>query len=192
MFGIYSNKRISKAESKILKNNPDDYNWYCMYAGIIFNDKRFFQVREDIELPQGEDDDGVLLMFQGGDIVYFKTIDGDVTDEEVKSVYKVCSYLDETFNQPIYAYVVFPADCEITAEKIVCNEEITIICSSLRNDDGEEIIERLENKLKNHEEFGYSDSIDHMLLPYMGFKDKNVFQEKLKNYMALVKEYGGE
>ncbi|WP_462316697.1 hypothetical protein [Methanobrevibacter sp.] len=191
MFGIYSNQRLSKEESKILKENPDDYNWYCIYVQTIFRDRRFFQVREDIELPQSEDDDGVVLMFQGGDVVYFKTMDGDVTNEEVQSVYDVCSYLEGLFNRPIKAYVVFPPDGEIKADKIEGDGEVTIVFSTLRNDDGEEIIERLESKLKNHEEFTIPDSIDHMLLPYTGFKDRKVFDEKFKNYMKLVMEYGG-
>lgn len=191
MFGIYSNQRLSKAESNILKANPDDYNWYCIYVQTIFKDNRFFQVREDIELPQSEDDDGVVLMFQGGDVVYFKTLDGDVTDKELQSVYEVCSYLEGLFNRHIKAYVVFPPDKDVKVDKIEGDAKVTIIFSTLRNDDGEEILERLESKLKNHEEFTYSDSIDHMLLPYTGFKNRNVFDEKFENYMNLVEEYGG-
>ena len=191
MFGIYSNQRISEAESKILKSNPDDYNWYCMYVGTLFKDKRFFQVREDIELPQSEDDKGVVLMFQGGDIVYFKTLDSDVTDEEVKSIYEVCSYMQNLFNHPIDAYVAFPPDATVEFENIVGKGEITIYFSTLQCDDGEEIIERLETKLKNHEEFSIADSVDHMLLPYIGFKDRKVFDEKYDEYMNLVREYAG-
>lgn len=191
MLGIYSNQRLSEAESKILKGNPDDYEWYCIYLNVIFRDRRFFQVRQDIELPQGEDDDGVVLILQGGEVVYFKTLDCDVTDEEVQAVYEVCSYLEGLFNRPIRAYVVFPPDGEVKAEKIDGEGKVTIVFSTLKSDDGEEIIDRLEAKLRNHEEFTYQDSIDHMLLPYTGFKDKEVFQEKYKKYMALVSEYGG-
>ena len=191
MFGKYSNQRVSKEESKILKDNPDDYNWYCIYMRTLFKDDRFFQIRQDIELPQDEDDDGVVLMVQGGDIIYFKTIDCDVTNDEVQSVYEVCSHLQKTFNHPITAYVVFPPDGEITADSVDGKGEITIIFSTLKSDDGEEIIDRLESKLKSHEEFTIPDSISHMLLPYNGFKDRKVFDEKYENYMALVKEYGG-
>ena len=191
MFGIYSNMRISEAESKILKHNPDDYEWYCVIVNTIFRDKRYFQVRGDIDLPQAEDDDGVVLMFQGGDVVYFKTIDGDVTDEEMKSVYDVCSYLEDMFKRPIKAYVVFPSDGKVKSDGIDGDGNVTMVFSTLKNDDGEEIIERLEKKLKNHEEFTISDSIDHMLLPYGGFKNKKVFAEKYEHYMQLVNEYGG-
>lgn len=95
------------------------------------------------------------------------------------------------FNRPIKAYVVFPPDGEIKADKIEGDAEVTIVFSTLRNDDGEEIIERLESKLKNHEEFTIPDSIDHMLLPFTGFKDRRIFDEKFENYMNLVMEYGG-
>ena len=192
MFGIYSNKRISEAESKILKSNPDDYNWYCVYVNSIFNDDRFFQVREDIELPNNEDDEGVVLMFQGGDIVYFKTLKGDVTEEVLHSVYEVCSYLYNMFHSMIMAYIVFPPDCEVKARKIEGDSSVIMFFSAMQNDNGEETIDKLEKKLKNREEFTYLDSIDHMLLPYFGFKDKQVFQEKFENYMDFVNEVGSE
>ena len=191
MFGIYSDKRISKQESKILYENPDDYNWYMAYVSTIFKDSRFFQVREDIELPQDEDDNGVVLMFEGGDVVYFKTLDGDVTDDEVKSIVKVCKFLEDTFKRPINAYVVFPPDAELVANKFEYEGELTMYFSSLRNDNGEEIVERLESKLKNNEKFTVGDSVDHMLLPYTGFKDKSIFEKKFESYMKLVNEYGG-
>ena len=110
MFGIYTNKRISEAESKILYGNPDDYCWYMLYLNQLFNENRPFEIREDIEIPQNEDDNGIVLMFQGQNPIYFKTIDGDVTYQVSKDVYKVCSYLEELFKCPITAYVVFPSD----------------------------------------------------------------------------------
>ena len=55
--------------------------------------------------------------------------------------------------------------------------------------DGEEIIERLENKLKNHEKFTVPDSIDHMLLPYIGYANKEEFYDKFNRYKELVEAY---
>lgn len=65
-----------------------------------------------------------------------------------------------------------------------------IFFSSFASDDGEEIIERLEAKLDNDKEFTTSDSIDHMLLPYSGYKDKDDFQEKFQRYMKKIDECG--
>ena len=191
MFGRYSNQRISEAESKILWKNPDDYNWYTVYVRTVFKDSRLFEVREDLDLPQSDDDNGVVLMFEGGDPVYFKTLDGDVTEEEVESIFEVCSHLERTFNRPISAYVVCHPDVEVKVEKRIEGEgDVTIFFSFMPDCEGEETVERLEDKLKSNEEFTVSDSIDHMLLPYMGFKDKKTFHEKLKRYMALVEEKG--
>ena len=189
MFGVYSNKRVSEAERKILCDHPDDYNWYCVYVISIFKDRRFFQVREDIKLPQDKDDDGVVLMFEGGDIVYFKTLDGDVTGKVANSILDVCLYLQDSFRRPIKAYVVCPSDAKIKVHNIEGEGDISIFFSLLKNDDGEEIIDRLESKLKNNEKFTIPDSIEHMLLPYTGFKNKDDFQKKFKRYMALVNEY---
>ena len=191
MFGIYTNQRMSEAERNILNQHPDDYNWYCIYLWSLFKDQRFFQVREDIELPQSEDDNGVVLMFQDGDVVYFKTIDGDADERVIQSTLKVCLYLEDLFKRDITAYVVCPSDAKIEAEKVEGEGNVRILFSLLKNTNGEEIIERLESKLKNHEEFSIPDSIDHMLLPYMGFKNKRDFKKKFKQYMDLVNEYGG-
>ena len=60
MFGIYSNQRLSENERKILKSNPDDYLWYAIMLNVFFHDDNCFQVREDIEIPQKEDDDGTF------------------------------------------------------------------------------------------------------------------------------------
>lgn len=190
MFGRYSNQRISEAESKILWKNPDDYNWYTVYVRTVFKDSRLFEVRQDLDLPQSDDDNGVVLMFEGGDPVYFKTLDGDVTEEEVASIIEVCSHLESTFNRPISAYVVCPPDAQIKVERIEGEGDVTIFFSLMPEAEGEKTVERLEAKLKSGEEFTVSDSIDHMLLSYMGFKDKKTFHEKLKRYMALIEEQG--
>lgn len=105
MFGIYSNKRLTDNERKILDMHPDDYNWYCVVMRVAFNDERFFQVREDIEVPEA-DDDGVILMFQGGDVIYFRTVNEDIGDEEYESIMKICSFLKDKFNRQIDVYLL--------------------------------------------------------------------------------------
>ena len=192
MFGIYSNQRLSENERKILKSNPDDYNWYCVMLNVFFKDYGFFQVREDIEIPQKEDDEGVLLM-SDGKIIYFKTIDCDITDEVVNSILEVCTNLEDLFNQPITSYVLYPPDCDVLfdCEKINPGKNVIKFCTG-SNQNGEKIIDRLEVKLKNHDEFTISDSIDHMILPYIGFKNSDVFEKKYENYMKLIEEYGAD
>lgn len=189
MFGIYSRQRLSEKESKILKSNPDDYNWYCVMLQKIFEDDRFFQVREDIEVPKKEDDDGVVLILEGGDVVYFRTIDGNVNDEVVDSIIGVCSYLVDKFDCRVDAYVICPPNRTFDVGEKNVEVRTKIYFSSIATHNGEEIIERLENKLKNHEEFTISDSIDHMLLPYTGYQDKKAFEEKYQHYMNLIETY---
>jgi hypothetical protein len=55
--------------------------------------------------------------------------------------------------------------------------------TSLRNYDGDEIVEMLTHKLKNKEEFTVQDRIFHILLPYMRYKDREVFLPKYQHYM---------
>lgn len=189
MFGIYSNQRLSENERRLLNLNPDDLNWYYVIVQTIFKDRRVFQIREDIELPQDDDDNGVVLMFEDSDVVYLKSIEGEVTQDDFQSITEVCTFLADEFKRPISAYIPCAPfkDLDFDVEKN--GREITMFFSCLDVDDGEEIIERLENKLKNHEEFTIPDSIEHMLLPYRGYKDRDVFHEKLRHYRQLIEEY---
>lgn len=189
MFGVYSNQRLTENESKILKHNPDDYNWYCVIVQSIFKDERFFQVREDIELPQDDDDNGVVLIFEGGDVVYLKSIDDEVTDEKLESIYNVCRFLEDKFNRPINAYVPCTPfkDLDLKFKTDVGN--VTIFFSHINTQNAELLIDKLSEKLQNDEAFTVSDSIDHMLIPYTSYRDKKVFDEKYQQYMKLVDEY---
>lgn len=189
MFGIYSNQRLSENERRLLNSNPDDLNWYRVIAQAIFKDHRFFQIRQDIELPQKDDDNGVVLMFEGGDVVYMKSIDGEVTQKEVDSINEVCTYLADKFKRPIKAYVPCAPFEQLDFDIEKNSREVIMMFSFINVDDGEEIVDRLETKLKNHEEFTIHDSIAHMLLPYTGYKDREVFYEKFNHYMKLVEEY---
>lgn len=193
MLGIYANKRLSEAETKLLNQNPDDYIWYSAYVQTVFRDPRFFQIREDIKLPQNDDDDSVVLLFEDGDIVYFKTMDKSPTNDDEKAIFEVCLYLEDLFKRPIKAYVVCPSDVmiDMSQTKFVGKGDVAIYYGVLKNNTGEEIIERLENKLKNGEKFTINDSIDHMLLPYSGFKNKEEFNKRFEHYMRLVNECGG-
>lgn len=189
MFGVYSNQRLSENERKLLNSNPDDLNWYCVIARTIFKDSRFFQVRQDMELPQKEDDNGVVLIFEGGDVVYLKSIEGEVTQEEFDSITEVCTFLADKFERPIKSYVPCSPFKSLDFDVEKNGRKITIFFSFINSDDGEKIIDKLENKLKNHKEFSIQDSIDHMLLPYIGYKDKDIFYEKLHHYRKLIEEY---
>lgn len=187
MFGVYSNQRITEAERKILYGDPDDYIWYMVYLKSVFKDARPFQVREDIELP--DNGEGVIVMFPG-EVAYFRTLTGDATQREADEITRVCLYMEDLFGCPINAYVVCPPDAIISVDGLEGEGHVTINFSILMNDDGERIIDELQGKLENHEEFTVDDSASHMLLPYTGFKNKAEFREKLKHYTDLVNANG--
>lgn len=189
MFGIYTNQRLSENERKLLHLNPDDLNWYCVILKTVFRDDRFFQIREDIKLPQDEDDDGVVLIFEGGDVVYFKTIIGEVIEEKVESIFKVCKYLEGKFDRPITAYIACSPFRDVDVSLDDDNSHVTMIFGCLPLEDAEEIIDRLQNKLKSREVFTIADSVDHMTLPFCGYKDKEAFDEKFAHYMEMIETY---
>ena len=192
MLGNYSNQRLTAEESELLSGHPDDYEWYMVYVSVLFKDRRWFQIREDIDLPQDEDDDGVVLMFQNGDVVYFKTLDKKPDDEEVDSIFRVCSFLEDKFSRPISAYVVSPPTTDIKISREYSKGRITIFFSALVEKDGENVVDRLEDKVKNHQTFTVKDSIDHMLLPFMAYQDEKTFKEKYRNYMDYIHTSHGD
>lgn len=191
MFGIYSNKRLTENERAILHLNPDDYNWYMVILSQAFKEHRHFEVREDIEVPQNEGDDGVVLIFEGGNPVYFRTLNEDLTVEDTETIFKVCSFIEEKFDRPVDAYVLCKPDCEVSISKGSdnCKGNIRIFFNFICTKDGEEIIDRLMAKLKNKEKFTADDSFDHMLLPYVGYVDKKDFEKKYVRYMECINSY---
>ena len=191
MFGIYSNKRLTESERAILHLNPDDYNWYMVILSQVFKEHRHFEVREDIEVPQNEGDDGVVLIFEGGNPVYFRTLNENLTAEDRDSIFRVCSFLEEKFDKPIDAYVLCKPGCDVSISKggTNCKGNIRIFFSFICTNDGEEIINRLEAKLKSGEKLDVEDSFDHMLLPYVGYADKEVFDEKYAHYMGCINSH---
>lgn len=120
-------------------------------------------------------------------------MDKSPTNDDEKAIFEVCLYLEDLFKRPIKAYVVCPSDVmiDMSQTKFVGKGDVAIYYGVLKNNTGEEIIERLENKLKNGEKFTINDSIDHMLLPYSGFKNKKEFNKRFEHYMRLVNECGG-
>lgn len=190
MFGIYSNKRLTENESAILHLNPDDYNWYMVILSQAFKEHRHFEVREDIEVPQNEGDDGVVLIFEGGNPVYFRTLNENLTLEDNETIFRVCSFLEEKFGRSVDAYVLCKPDCEVSVSRSGnCKGNIRIFFNFICTHDGEEIIERLMAKLRNKEKFNFDDTVDHMLLPYVGYVDKKDFEEKYVHYMECVESY---
>ena len=72
-----------------------------------------------------------------------------------------------------------------------CDCKFKIVFSAIKSDDGEEIIEKLEEKLDSNQKFTFEDTVDHILLPFTGYNDKDVFEKKFKHYMNKVNANGG-
>lgn len=188
MYELYTNQRISDEERKILHQHPDDYLWYGVIIGKLFDKHQRFEVREDIKLPQKEDDDGVVLIFEDGTVTYFKTSIGIMTDEDYKTMKKVCKYLLKKFKQPIDVYIACSPNSKINFSELPYDYDIKVTYSSIPIKKGDEIIEKLESKVKNHEEFSIMDSIEHMLLPFIGCENQKNFMKKYTQYMKNVKK----
>ena len=183
MFGYYIDRKFNDKETKILDSKPDDYIWYMIVNATLFKDTRFFEIRDDIKIPN--DNDGRVLIYEKGDVVYSKTLDQKDLDEEIKEIKKSCSYLADLFEDHIDAYIAHTANCKRDMVKECDDINCTIHLKSSDKNNGEEIISKLENKIKNNEKFDTEDSVDHILLPFIGSDDLKSFNKKYSHYMAF-------
>lgn len=160
-----------------------DSLFYKVVFSIVFNDYESFEVRKDIQIPKNKKDNGVVISFNDGRIVYFKIQTEKLSDEEFESILKVCYFLQDKFGGTIESYVLCQPEIEFREYDGIKREGITLNLSTLKYYDGDAILEKLENKRKNKEKFTIQDYISHLLLPFMGYKDINEFLPKLKHYM---------
>ena len=181
------NKKARRKDSVDIKNilfgRTDDEIFHNVVLFHVFKESETFEVRRDIEIPKEDDSDGVVLLFDDGRIGYFKTQSTPLTDEEYESILKVCYFLQDKYGGSIEGYILCRPEIEIRPYKGIERDDITLILTSLRNYDGDEIVEMLTHKLKNKEEFTVQDRIFHILLPYMRYKDREVFLPKYQHYM---------
>ena len=189
MFGCYSNNRLSEQEKKILKEEPDDAIWYSTLLRCLFKDNRSFQIREDIKVPKKDDDDGVLLMMEDGTIVYFRTSHGIFDNEEYNYLIGICSWIVNKFHCPLNVYMACDSEPEISFDAGDEGVDAKIVLSRFFTGKNEKTLDRLIHKLENKEEYDYNDSVDHMLLPYGGYKNKEIFDKKYAYYMDLFNSY---
>ena len=173
-----------KNRKEILSGSDDDLIFYRIAMVFIFNVFTLFEIRDDIKLPQQKDDGGVVLSFDDGRIAYFKIQEKKLNDEDFESLLNVLYFLKDKFGCSIDSYLLCFPDVEFDQFNGFDNGEISFNFSSLKDYDGDAIVEMLENKRKNKIKFTLLDHVCHFLLPFMGYKDKNEFLSKFHNYMV--------
>lgn len=177
-----NNQRKFKDMKSILLGGSDDSIFYKSIIAFVFNDFGSFEVRRDIEIPK-KDGDGVVISFNDGRIVYFKIQDTKLSDDEFKSIVEVCYFLQDKFGGSIKSYILCHPEVEFRGYGGIEREGITLELRSLKHLDGDAAVEMLENKRKNKEKFTFQDYVFHILLPYMGYEDREVFLPKFQHYM---------
>jgi hypothetical protein len=175
-------KRDFEEIKNILFGGSDNAIFYKIVLAFVFKDFGSFEVRRDIEIPK-KDDDGVALSFDDGRIAYFKIQSGQLSDEEYESMLDVCYFLQDRFGGSIDAYVLCPPEIEIMPYGGIIRDDVTLRLTALNKYDGVEIVDELETKRRNKERFTFQDCVHHILLPYMGYRDKDVFLPKYQHYM---------
>ena len=165
---------------EILCGGRDVKTFYMIVLAFAFNDFASFEVREDIEIPS---DDGVVLVFREGRIVYFKTQRNELSNEIFDSILDVCYFLKDKYGCPVDSYVLCHPDVKLKSYGGAERGNVVIHLSSLESYDGDSVLEVLENKKINNEEFTFEDNVNHILLPFMNYRNKNDFEFKLRRYL---------
>ena len=166
----------------ILFGRSDDTIFYKIIIPFVFKEFKSFEVRHDIEIPL-DDFEGTILSFNNGKFGYFKIQSQDLNDEEFKTILKVCEFIKEKYESEVESYILCEPEIDLKEFSGCENKDIPLNVRSLKNYDGDAVVEMLENKRKNKEKFTFHDHVCHILLPYMGYEDKNEFLPKYQHYM---------
>ncbi len=192
-------KKVTQNRTEGIKNilygGSDDTIFYKVVLSFVFNDFESFEVRKDIKIPNNESSDGVVIAFNDGRIIYFKTQSNPLTDEEFESILKVCYFLQDRFGGEIDAYILCYPKVEFRMYTGIKRDGISIVLNTLRHYDGDAVVEMLENKLKNNEQFTFQDYVCHILLPYFGYKNLDEFLLRFQHYLIMfdnAKKHGIE
>ena len=170
----------------ILFGGSDDTIYYKVLLSFVFNDFESFEVRKDVKIPKRDGSDGVVIAFDDGRITYFKTQKDPLTDEEFEAILKVCYFLQDKFGGTIDAYVLCYPEVELRAYKGIERDGITIVLNTLRHYDGDAALEMLEGKIENKQRFTFQDYVCHILLPFMGYSNRDEFLPRFQRYMREV------
>lgn len=186
MFGKFrlEEKKEVKNVKNILCGGSDDKIYYKVILSCVFNDFNSFEVRRDIKIPK--EGDGVVIAFDDGRIIYFKTQQNQLSDEEFESILEVCYFLQDRFGGTIEAYVLCYPEVEFRVYDGIERDGIAIVLNRLNGFDGDATLAMLEAKLKNREKFTFQDYVDQILLPFMGCKNRSEFLPKYQHFMMEI------
>lgn len=180
-------KKVRKGRLKsplnVLMGGEDDTIFYKAALTFVFCEFESFVVIKDLKIPQKDEKNGVVIVFDDGRISYFKRQSNQLTDTEYESILEVCCFLKDTYGGSIEAYVLCSPEVEIMPYDGIERDGIALILASLADCDGDAAVEMLENKRRNGQRFTFQDHVCHLLLPFMGHRDRDEFMPKYQHCM---------
>ena len=184
---ISLNRKVRKGKvntpRNILRGGSDDTIFYKVALTFVFEEFESFAVRKDLKIPKNDGENGAVIIFDDGRISYFKRQSNQLNKEEFESILEVCHFLHHTYGGSVDAYVLCRPNVEIRSYDGIESDDVTILLATLKDYDGDAVVDMLENKRKNKEKFTFQDYVCHILLPYMGYEDGDEFLPKYTHYM---------
>ncbi|WP_298524709.1 hypothetical protein [uncultured Methanobrevibacter sp.] len=163
----------------------EDEIFYWIMMNEVFGIYSPFEIDKDMDFPNKEEIGGVILKFIGGGAAYFKIQREMPSDDEVKSVYETCQFLQESFGDYICACIICEPDIEIRDINVLGDENIHMDYVSARNSKGDIALEILTKKLENRQRFTVKDHVLRIILPFMGRSDEKEFHLNYDKFLSL-------
>ena len=146
-----------------------------------------FEIDKSIDFPKKDKYGGVVFKFIGGGAAYFKLQKEMLSDEEIKDVCEICQFLKENFGEYVVARIMCQPHIEIR-DIDLSRDDLDICYISVRLNDGDEVLEKLCEKLKNKEKFKLEDHLQRFIVPFMSRKNKDKFKSKYSKFISLLSE----
>lgn len=169
--------------------NKDECEFFC---NVVLNKlcKVFtpFEMDVDVDFPKKDELGGAVLKFLGGGAAYIKIQTEMPSNDEIKSIFDVGKFLQESYGDYVVIKVLCAPDIEIRDIEVMYDEKLSPDFISARKNDGDLVLDRLMDKLKNNEGFTVEDFMLKVILPFMSRKDENKFESKFCEFLKLFNQ----
>ena len=127
--------------------NEDEF-FYATMASQVFTIYSPFEVDRQMDFPKKEELGGVVLRFIGAGAMYFKIQRQMPTSDEVRSLFEIGQFLQESFGDYINIAVLCTPDIEIRDIDVIEDENIHMDFVSCRKSDAMVVLDLLIDKLE--------------------------------------------
>lgn len=170
----------------------EDQLYYELMFGKVCGVYSPFEVDSDVEFPHKQKLGGIVLKFIGGGAGYFKIQREMPSNEEVREIFEVCKFLQNSFGEYVVAHILCEPHIEIRDIEVLVDKNIDMTFSSSRKNDGDKLLDDLIKKLERGEKFTIDDFLQKFTVPFMSRCNNDEFQLEFNRLVDLYNKSGVE